>query len=168
MTIEFWEEVAKLAPIGTAAITLCAVLIAWRSIHVQRDTARCRTALDFFLKAETDKDLLELWYHFKKLVPEISAIISRPTLNEWDEDYQTLRKWLNLCELIAVGINKKAFSEKVSYDYWGYTMPDSYFDAELLIKHIRQTRSLGGPMTYHDLQIIAEKWKKTDDRSTAP
>ena len=47
-------------------------------------------------------------------------------------------------------------------------MPDSYFDAELLIKHIRQTRSLGGPMTYYDLQIIAEKWKKTDDRSTAP
>jgi hypothetical protein len=41
---EWWETVAKLAPIGTALIALSAAIIAWCAIRAQRDIARRRAA----------------------------------------------------------------------------------------------------------------------------
>ena len=158
MPDKFFVEAAKVAPLATAFIALVAAIIALVALFIQRDTARRRAAIDFFLKTEMDEKIIDTYNDFLDLVPQIPAIISRPTLSRRDEEYKKLRTWLNICELIAVGINLGAFSERVSYDYWGYVLPDSFRGARLFILHIRRTPGLGAAATYADLEKLCRKW----------
>jgi hypothetical protein len=153
-----FEAAAKVAPLATAVIALLAAVIALIALFIQRDTARRRAAIDFFLKTEMDNDLIDAYNDFNDLAPQIAAIISRPTLSKRDDDYKKLIKWLNICELIAVGVNLGAFSERVSYDYWGYILPDALQEGWLFIQHVRNTPDLGGPETFSDLQKLCHKW----------
>lgn len=153
-----FEDAAKIAPLATAIIALIAATIALIALFIQRDTAKRRAAIDFFLKTEMDNDLIDAYNYFNDLVPEIAAIISRPTLSKRDNDYKRLIKWLNICELIAVGVNLGAFSERVAYAYWGYVLPDAFQEGWLFIQHVRTTPDLGGPETFADLQRLCRKW----------
>src|SRR5262245_19094682 len=102
-----WENtIAKLAPIVTALIALIAAIIALRAIRAQRDIARRRAAIDFFLKTETDQKMIDLYNRFKEMAPQIASV-------PWGDrsDYDLIRSWLNICELIAVGVRKRAFSK---------------------------------------------------------
>ena len=158
MSFDSFAQAAKVAPLATAFIALGAALVAVYAMHLQRDTARRRAAIDFFLKTEMDEKLIDAYNEFLDLVPQIPAIISRPTLSRRDDEYKKLRTWLNLCELIAVGINLGAFSERVSYDYWGYVLPESFMGARLFIMHIRSTPGLGAAATFCDLEKLCRKW----------
>jgi hypothetical protein len=160
------KDAAGLAPLGTAIIAFCAVVMAGFAVFVQRDTAQRRAAIDFFLKTETDDGLIDAYAAFHELLPKIPEIIGRPSLSYSDKDYKALRKWLNLCELIAVGIRLGGFSRKVAYDYWGYVLLDSYAQGLPLIEYIRKTAALGGPKTFFDLEKLSKCWAKKDDRST--
>jgi len=151
------EGAAKLAPLGTAIIASFAAIIAAIAVFVQRDTARRRAAIDFFLKTEMDADIITAYHRFQELVPAISQIIARldPLL---DNDYRELRKWLNICELIAVGVNRGAFSNRVTCDYWGDVLPDTFSQAKAFILYIRQTPGHGSPATYCDLEKLCRRW----------
>jgi uncharacterized protein DUF4760 len=148
------ETVAKFAPIGTALIALCAALIALNAIRAQRDIARRRAAIDFFLKIETDKTMIDLYNKFKEKAPAITSV-PQP---EDRSDYNDIRMWLNICELIAVGVRKGAFSKRVSFDYWGDVIPKSYRTAERLIDDIRNNPEEGSQHSYVDLEKLAKKW----------
>jgi uncharacterized protein DUF4760 len=158
LPLETLQEAARLAPLGTAAIALAAAVIALSAMYVQRDTAKRRAAIDFFLKTEMDEKLIEAWTRFQELTPKIPSMISRPEIKVTDQDFRELTKWLNICELIATAVNLDAFSERVSRHYWEYVLPDSFFDARLFIMHMRGTPKLGGPKTYIELQKLAERW----------
>jgi len=58
--------------------------------------------------------VIDLYNKFKKLAPITSS--GRLVI---DQDHEDVRAWLNICELIAVGVNYDAFSESVSQAYWG-------------------------------------------------
>src|SRR5215471_8229952 len=88
------EIAARLAPIGTALIALGAAGIAWWAILEQRNIARRRAAIDFFLKTELDQTVVDLWDKFNKLAPTIS---SGGALSDLDRN--NVRAWLNICEL---------------------------------------------------------------------
>jgi hypothetical protein len=75
-----------------------------------------------------------------------------------------VRSFLNVCELIAVGINERVFSERVSYAYWGDVLPWSYQAAEPLIQYVRQRQGEGTPSTYRDLEHVAKEWAKRNAR----
>src|SRR2546428_3230408 len=62
------ETAAKFAPIATALIALVASCIALCAIRAQRDIARRRAAIDFFLKTEMDDTVLKLYKRFKPLL----------------------------------------------------------------------------------------------------
>jgi hypothetical protein len=86
---------------------------------------------DFFLKTEIDKTAIELYKAFKEHAPSMSSIPSisiEPTTTH----YNDVRSWLNICELIAVGVNKGVFSKTVSEAYWGDVVPWSHRTAEEL------------------------------------
>jgi Domain of unknown function (DUF4760) len=119
----WWETIAKLAPIGTALIALAAAIIAWCAILAHRDIARRRAAIDFFFKTEIDEKALALYNKFKAYAPSMTSV--PPTTANRDV-YNDIRAWLNICELIAVGIAGGAFSESVSKAYWGDVIPNSY------------------------------------------
>jgi hypothetical protein len=54
-----WEETAKIAPLGTAGVATLAAAIALAAMFAQRDTAKRRAAIDFFLKTKWIKRLSE-------------------------------------------------------------------------------------------------------------
>lgn len=148
------EIVGKFAPIATALIALGAALIAWRAIEAQRDIARRRAAIDFFLKVEMDTTAIDLYQKFKTHAP---LVASSP--KPWQhEEYENVRAWLNICELIAVGVNNGAFSETVSEAYWGDVIPSSFQTAKELIAKIRNNPEEGSQHTYVDLEKLAKKW----------
>jgi Domain of unknown function (DUF4760) len=162
-SFEWWETVAKLAPIGTALIALVAAITALCAIRAQRDIARRRAAIDFFFKTEMDATAIGLYNKFKTHAPSITSM---PTIPQAWTDYREVRAFLNICELIAVGIKNKAFSESVSYAYWGDVIPQSYRTAKQLITNIRNTPGEGSRYTYEDLEKLAEEWSKKEAKAT--
>jgi Domain of unknown function (DUF4760) len=162
----YLETVAKLAPIVTALIVLSAAFIALLAIWVQMIVARRRAAIDFFLKTEIDQTAISLYKTFKAKAPSITTIPD-PVLDaaRWNA-YEDIRAFLNICELIAVGIKKRAFSKSVSKAYWGDVIPKSYRDAKQLIDDIRRTPEEGSRYTYIDLEKLAKKWAKKDVKAT--
>src|SRR2546430_16147344 len=119
-----WETIAKHAPIGTSLIVLIAAIIALGAMWVQMHIARRRASIDFFLKTEMDKTVIDLYNKFKANAPSIAFVPDPSDLTR--RDYNDTRVFLNICELIAVGVNKGAFSKRVSEAYWGEVIPEAY------------------------------------------
>src|SRR5256886_13819791 len=101
-----WETIAKLAPIGTALIVLIAEIIALGAMWVQMHIARRRASIDFFLKTEMDKTVIDLYNKFKANAPFIAFVPEPSALTR--RYYSDTGAFLNICELIAVGVNKGA------------------------------------------------------------
>lgn len=159
----YWQffqrsDAAEIAPMVTAGVALSAALVACVSIYAQRDIARRRASIDFFLKTEMDERALGYYREFKA--------ISREEFQTWANDpnfaeqprYHDVRAFLNICELIAVGIHEKAFSERVSYAYWGDVLPQTLESARPLIARIRATPGEGTRHTYSDLERLCRNW----------
>jgi hypothetical protein len=165
--VQFLENLAKLAPLATAGIALIAALIALFAILAQRDIARRRAAIDFFLKTEMDQTGIDLYNDFKKISP---IIATHPSIADFSktEEYQKARAFLNVCELIAVGINQGAFSERVSFAYWGDVLPNAYKATLPLIKYVRDNCDDGSAATYIDLERICKKWTGEEANSAMP
>jgi hypothetical protein len=165
-----WERAAELAQIITASIALVGVVIAVISILDQRNIARRRAAIDFFLKTQMDDTVVELYNDFRRIAPGIVSVASSAASMEnfvGTTDHTRVRAFLNVCELIAVGINEHVLSERVCYAYWGDALPWSYQAAEPLIKYIRTKPGEGTPSTYLDLERIAKKWARWNSRQRA-
>jgi hypothetical protein len=160
-----WTVAASLAPLATALIALGAATIALHAVKVQRDIARRRAAIDFFLKTEMDEKVIESYKHFEETTPKASSIVADAQFGPDSDHHHKLRKWLNVCELISVGINKGAFSESVSFDYWGDVLPSSFKDAKPYIDHIRNRKGMGGPLTFSDLEDVCTRWAKFEKLS---
>jgi hypothetical protein len=162
--LAFWDEVAKLAPIGTAAVALLAFIIAFLSLRSQSQTARRRATIDFFFKTEMDENIFKIYSDFRAALPNVVSIVSRPVLTHTDPDYLALIKWLNICEMLAMGVRSKAFSDPIAYQYWGYVIPYSYNKTQLFIGRVRRTPDLdGGPRSFWDLQKLSEDWGQRPD-----
>ena len=157
----FWTTVAKFAPIATATIACLAAAIAFVAVLVQRDIARRRAAIDFFLKTEMDKEMVLLYERFKLI--NVATLRTGPNQKQTDQ-YKDARAFLNICELIAVGISMKAFSDKVSRAYWGDVLPDAFSKMRPLILDIRAEPGFGTRHTYADLEKVTQRWLKLDRR----
>ena len=110
-----------------------------------------------------DDTVIELYNDFRRTAPGIAAVASMESFVT-TADHARIRAFLNICELIAVGINEHVFSERVSYAYWGDVLPWSYQAAEPLIKYVRSRPSEGTPSTYRDLEKVSKKWAKRNAR----
>jgi Domain of unknown function (DUF4760) len=159
-----WETIAKIVPIGTALIALIAAMIALGAIWAQMHVARRRASIDFFLKTEIDKTVIDLYNKFKANAQSI-AFVPDP-LDLTRSDYEDIRAFLNICELIAVGVNKGAFSKSVSEAYWGDVIPNAYQTAKQLINNIRNTPGEGSRYTYVNLEKLAKRWAKRTRKAT--
>jgi hypothetical protein len=155
--VEFLEIAAKFAPLATATTAFGAGIIALLAIRAQRDIARRRAAIDFFLKTEMDQTMIDLYSNFKTIAPSIALHSSIPEFSKTKE-YGQVRAFLNICELIAVGINQGAFSERVSLAYWGDVLPYAYKTTLPLIEYVRKASDDGSALTYIDLEDICKKW----------
>jgi hypothetical protein len=163
--LKFWEG---FAPIITATIAFSTACIAVWALRSQLDMARRRATIDFFVKTEMDEKLIDAYNEFRSELPNVEAVVSRSVIKDTDEDYRRLIKWLNVCELLAVGIRLRAFSDTIAFDYWGYVIPDAYRKSLPFINRVRETPNLGaGPMSLCDLEHLSNEWAKRDETSGA-
>jgi hypothetical protein len=70
--------------------------------------------------------------------------------------YLAIRKYLNVHELIAVGIRKKVLDHDVCYEYWCDTLTNGYRDAKPVSEYVRNKPK--NKYTYSELHSTNTKW----------
>ena len=105
----------------TAGIAGAAGIIAICAIRTQRDIARKRAAVDVFIKTEMDDKMIAAYDAFHAGLNEMrnaKSIAEFCTSETTSQHYFAIRKYLNIHELIAVGIHKRVLDEDVCHRYW--------------------------------------------------
>ncbi|MGY3690835.1 hypothetical protein ACVIGA_000915 [Bradyrhizobium sp. USDA 3240] len=155
-----WDWMAAHAPIATATIALIASIVAMRAIRVQRSIAKNRAAVDFFIKTEMDQPMLTAHAKYEAAALVLSSHTANSTLMaqfEASEEYTHVRSYLNIHELLAVGIRKGVIDEDVAYHFWADTLIRHCNECELLIKRLRQRPNHGA--AYLELTNLHSIWK---------
>jgi hypothetical protein len=127
--------------------------------------ARKRAATDFFLKTEMDHETLESHKRYTKALAKLASSLSSngEMLSgfEGSDEYWAIRDYLNLHELMAVGILKHVFDDHVCHDFWAGEMRRAYQSAMPLIKYVQAQPEQSG--TYTEMIKVAKDWE--DKRS---
>lgn len=149
------EDLAKLAPLGTVVIASGALIVATWSLLAQKGVARRRAAIDFFLKAEMDDKLLAAYEDYKKGLAELRSSTDLGAFCD-SEHYRCVRNYLNLFELLAVGIENSTFDERICYVYWKGFVLDTMTDTARLIDHLREKHKAG--FYYRGFRRLHFRW----------
>jgi len=90
---------------------------------------------------------------------------TKTTIDEFADtpEYRSIRSYLNIHELIAVGIHNGVLDDGVCFEYWGDEILNAWPDCGLVIAHAR-TYKRGSPLTYIDLERLYKEWCKRQDR----
>jgi hypothetical protein len=144
----------------TALIAGGALIAAAVSIRSQREIARKRAATDFFLKTEMDHETLESHKRYMDALDKLSAAVQSDGgvashfINS--DDYWAIRDYLNLHELVSVGILNQVFDDRVCYDFWSGEMRRAYEKAIALIRQVQNQKGQEG--TYSEMLKVARDW----------
>jgi Domain of unknown function (DUF4760) len=100
---------------------------------------------------------LTAWQNHEKDGRPIEAFL-RDATGAYTVAYRDINTYLNIHELVAVGIKNKVFDQKVCYNFW----------SDALVRHTDRTRKLiefevasdGGAAAYLELRTLSAKWKK--------
>jgi hypothetical protein len=167
LSVWFKIHLLPLAPLITPVVAIAAGAIAIYSIHAARSVARKRGAIDFFLKTDLDAGMvkayadfqaaLAAWEKHNKEGKPIEEFL-RDANGVYTESYRHINSYLNIHELVAVGIKNKVFDHEVCYNFW----------SDALVRHTDKTRKLidyevssdGGAAAYLELRTLSVKWKK--------
>jgi hypothetical protein len=159
-----WGTVPQWA---TAVIATLAFGGAIYSVWSQRDVARKRAAVDVFIKTEMDEKMIVAYDNFHTGLEEMrkaATIADFCTSAAARDHYLSIRKYLNVHELIAVGIIKKVLDGDVCYKYWADTLTNGYRDAKPVIDYVR-TRPKN-KYTYSELDTINQRWLERMAKAT--
>ena len=150
-----WQEFAKLAPLGTALIAVSAAIIALFSLRAQKTIARRRAAIDFFLKTDMDAKMIEVADAYDTAVAKFAKMADINEFTNWPE-YWTIITYLNVHELLAIGIRRKVFDEGVCYGYWNTELKQTCAKLARLIEH--QHSSHDEPYTFKQMIALNQRW----------
>lgn len=149
----------------TAGIAFGAGVVAVSSIITQRELARKKAAFDFFAKTEMDKSMLDAHNTYLDGIKELKEFMRHnDSLEKFTkthkEHYRGIRSYLNLHELMGVGIEKNVFDDYVCFDYWADELYRICENAAPVIKYVRDRPD--GLYTYTALIELQERWKDRD------
>jgi hypothetical protein len=137
---ELAEIAVHFAPLAAAIIASIAGLIAYFALRAQKEIARKRAAIDFFLKADLDSSILAVNQKFFPSVRAVNDLIetgaSFEEIEKTDE-YKSVEAYLNIHELLAVAVRKSIFDERTCYDYWSGALMGHWQESQKLIDIIR-------------------------------
>lgn len=151
------EQVTKVAQIATAGVALVALAVAWISVATQKATARRQAAIDFFLKTEMDQYLRTAYDNYRAaLEPMNKANSIAEFFRSNPSDYWKIRTYLDINELISVGINNKVFDQRVCHGFWSTVLTDICRDADKVIVHARKEPH--GEHAYDQLIEVNARW----------
>jgi Domain of unknown function (DUF4760) len=155
-----WGTAPQWITAGIAGGALGAAVI---SIISQRGTARKRAAIDFFLKTDLDGNMLQAHADFetalkklKKHTADGGSVRSFVEGTETENDYKKIVRYLNVHELVAVGIKNKVFDDRVCYNFW----------SDAMVRHIKEAGSViqyeiaegGSDALFLELRNLGTRW----------
>jgi hypothetical protein len=157
MTGWSWDYAAIHAPIVTAAMAILAFFGVIISICVQRRTAQTRAAIDFFLRTETDEKMLEA---HRKYRDGVAVLHTSPNIAAFaqTDDCRSVRSYLNVHELLAVGVNRHAIHYSVARDFWINELERACRDCNRLLLHLEGDRA--EEKTYWEMKALNRKWQR--------
>jgi Domain of unknown function (DUF4760) len=137
ITLAWYDRLLPYAPFGTALIASGALITAIVAICKQTQVARRRAAIDFFLKTDLDHNMLEAHRDFRAAVKALKLhLAAGQTVRSFDEGdektYRNILKYLNIHELVAVGIKNRVFDSDVCFNFWG----------DALVQHADETAAV--------------------------
>jgi hypothetical protein len=155
----FWEHFGKVAPIATAAIAFSAALFAYLSLRAQGRIARRRAAIDVFIKTEMDTAMLTA---YRDYVAGLSASKKYQDIDQFEKNdptsYMAVRMYLDVNELICIGINHGAFDQRVCYGFWYNILNKARSEGADIINHARQPAD--GGHTYDHILSVSDRWRR--------
>jgi hypothetical protein len=159
----FYDRLLPYAPFGTALIALGALVTAIVAISTQTRVARRRAAIDFFLKTDLDQNMLDAHRDFEAVVKKLKVHLTAGGTVEAFEAadevvYRHIWKYLNVHELVAVGIKNKVFDSDVCYNFW----------SDVLVRHAQETKGVidheikseNSPAAFLELRELSVRWNK--------
>ena len=148
------EKVKDYTPFGIMLVGLAGALIAYRTMLVNR-SARKRASIDVFIKTEMDQPMIDAYNAFRTAS---TALANQPDINAFAEtpDYRAMRAYLDIHELIAVGIHNGTLDRTVCHRYWGDIITVGFRDARRVIEHAKSQPS--GKDTYSNLERLNNNW----------
>jgi hypothetical protein len=155
------DKALPYAPLITVSIATIAGVVAIISITVTKKIARRRAAIDFFLKTEMDQSMLTLFDNCQKHMRTVNSFIKADTTIEQlmeREGYGPVRTYLNIHELIAVGIENRVFDQKVCYQFWSALLVLHSKQAAPLVEFCR--RNPEEAAVYLQFTNLAKKWER--------
>jgi hypothetical protein len=149
------QDIVPYAQISTALVVAAALGVATWSLLAQKAVARRRAAIDFFLKTEMDEKMLAAYNTY---VASKVQIASYADMREFckTEHYDHVRAYLNILELMAVGVHNNAFDERICYGFWQDFIKGSVADCRPLLDYLRTLPS--GGFSYGDLIRLEKRW----------
>jgi hypothetical protein len=145
----------------TAIVAVSAAGVAAVGITIQWRLARRRAAIDFFLKTEADKHLVDAYDEFWAGIRHMRTIAIQDFCTSEKEDvrkhYFAVRKYLNVHELIAVGIKNGMFDDRTCYDFWSRVLIRCVEAAKPVLTYLRERP--GHEATNIELESLYLKWK---------
>jgi hypothetical protein len=149
------QDIVPYAQIGTAFIATAALGIATWSLLAQKAVARRRAAIDFFLKTEMDEKMLtayNLYFEGKNQIPFYSDMKDFCGT----EYYDHVRAYLNILELMAVGVHYNTFDQRICYVYWCDFIKGAGTDCRPLLDYLSGHPS--GGIGFKDLIRLEKRW----------
>jgi Domain of unknown function (DUF4760) len=151
----------------TAGVADSAVTVAAIGIAIQRSLARKRAAIDFFLKTKGDKQLLDAYDNFWSGIETMKKMPINDFCTSEDlevrKHYFAVRKYLNVHELVAIGIKTGMFDGQTCYDFWCGVLCRCVEAAQPVLAHVRARP--GRTATYSELESLYRDWKERDIRA---
>jgi hypothetical protein len=146
----------------TAIVAGGALFAAGVSIRSQREIARKRAATDFFLKTEMDHETLDSHKRYTSALAKLASITESDGEIQNDfagsDDYWAIRDYLNLHELMAVGILTNVFDDHVCQDFWAGELKRACRDAMPVISYVQSLPGQKG--TYVEMIKVAQDWEE--------
>jgi hypothetical protein len=164
----FLSKLVKYGTLITATVAIVGGGIALYSIYVTRVIARRRAAIDFFLKTEGDRSIVEIFQKFDESLEQVNGDIEDgKTLKQVTatEEYRVVHACLNIHELLAISVENAVFDEKVAYNYWSGVLVGHCKQAEKLINFSREEPD--DYSAYIGMLRLNKKWKKKLDKWTS-
>lgn len=144
----------------TALIAGGALSAAWISIRTQREIARKRAAIDFFLKTEMDSHLLSAHKKYRTGIEVLEThLAAGKTLEAFTKtkEYDEIRDYLNVHELLAVGIHRDVLDDHVSFEFWHRELMRACAKTANLIAYVQTLPD--SQKTYVDLVALCKRWE---------
>lgn len=166
IALAWYDRLLPYAPFITALIAVGAVVTAIVAIRTQARIARRRAAIDFFLKTDLDEKMLEAHREFEAALKQLKThIAGGGTVIDFaetnDAAYRQIWKYLNIHELIAVGIRRRVFDGTVCYNFWGDALVRHTSEAAAVIDH---EMKVGAPSAYLELRLLNAKWARRAEK----